>query len=178
MARGQRRPPALPPLLARKIYKTGQTRGADDDEIYQNRVSRANTVLIPYSVWTRHFTPEQATRIFENGYIVLISPTHYFGQLQNGNRLADHGLELGRNALVFYETREQWTANNPARLRWRPAESRLNPLRGQYVARVSATTATDNGEKIIRGFATTANKGAGVRLAMTSSRNSRSNSAT
>ena len=30
----------LPKLLTRKLYKTGQTRGADDDEIYQNRVLR------------------------------------------------------------------------------------------------------------------------------------------
>lgn len=32
-----------------KLYKTGQTRGADDDVIYQNRVKRNSTVLIPYS---------------------------------------------------------------------------------------------------------------------------------
>ena len=35
--------PKLPSLLDRKIYKTGQTRGADDDEIYQNRVSRTSS---------------------------------------------------------------------------------------------------------------------------------------
>ena len=43
-----KRPPKLPNLLGRKISKTGQTRGADDDVIYQNRVNRSNTVLIPY----------------------------------------------------------------------------------------------------------------------------------
>jgi ribosomal protein L34 len=32
------------------------------------------------------------------------------------------------------------------------------------VARISATTASDNGAKIIRGFETTANKGAGIRV--------------
>jgi hypothetical protein len=37
----EKRLPKLPQLLDRKIYKTGQTRGADDDEIYQNRVSRS-----------------------------------------------------------------------------------------------------------------------------------------
>ena len=41
--------PSLPSLLARKLYKTGQTRGADDDVIYQNRVGRNSTVLIPYA---------------------------------------------------------------------------------------------------------------------------------
>lgn len=38
--------PKLPQLLDRKIYKTGQTRGADDDVIFQNRVGRNSTVLI------------------------------------------------------------------------------------------------------------------------------------
>lgn len=33
--------PKLPELLERKISKTGQTRGADDDVIFQNRVSRS-----------------------------------------------------------------------------------------------------------------------------------------
>ncbi|HEV2200633.1 MAG TPA: BstXI family restriction endonuclease [Bryobacteraceae bacterium] len=150
--------------MHRKIYKTGQTRGADDDEIYQNRVSRASTVVIPYPVWTQHFTPTQAEQMFEKGYIVLVSPTDYFGHLQNGTELAKRRLELGRNALVFYETRVDWAANNPTTLRWQPAKSRLNPLRGQYVARISATTAVDHGAKIIRGFETTANKGAGIRV--------------
>ena len=41
----------LPRLIESKIYKTGQTRGADDDVIYQNRVNRNSTVLIPYQVY-------------------------------------------------------------------------------------------------------------------------------
>ena len=51
------RPPKLPQLLDRKIYKTGQTRGADDDVIYQNRVSRGSTVLIPYHLWDEVSAP-------------------------------------------------------------------------------------------------------------------------
>ena len=41
----------FPSEIGEKIYKTGQTRGAEDDEIYQNRVSRNSTVLIPLSIW-------------------------------------------------------------------------------------------------------------------------------
>lgn len=155
--------PKLPTLLARKIYKTGQTRGADDDEIFQNRVSRSGTVLIPYPVWIRHFTPTEWATKFEKGYIVLVSPEDYFGPLDSGNGLIGVGLTLGENALVFYETRAQWLAHNPATMGWRPAESRLAPLLGQYVARISGTTAADDGAKIIFGFETTANKGAGIR---------------
>jgi len=156
--------PRLPQLLERKIYKTGQTRGADDDEIYQNRVSRSSTVLIPYPVWREHFTAVDSAARFQNGYIVLVSPTEYFGRLQYTTELSDNGLVLGQNALVFYETRSQWNANDPAILRWSPAQSRRNPLNGQYVARIPATTSVERGDKIIRGFETTASKGAGIRV--------------
>ena len=37
-----------PKPVSVKMYKTGQTRGADDDVIFQNRVARSSTVLIPY----------------------------------------------------------------------------------------------------------------------------------
>ncbi|MBI4679886.1 MAG: BstXI family restriction endonuclease [Nitrospirae bacterium] len=78
--------------------------------------------------------------------------------------LKNKRLALGENALIFYETREQWDKNNPDKLGWKPASNRTNPLGGQYVARVPATTATDGGAKIIRGFSDTSGKGAGIRV--------------
>lgn len=156
--------PKLPQLLDRKIYKTGQTRGADDDVIYQNRVGRWSTVLIPYACWHLCAKPGDGTDTYENGFIVLISPSEYFGVPNITAELAGKGLALGRNALVFYETREQWNANNPDSLKWKPATQRTNPLGGFYVARISATTATENGGRIVRGFNMTANKGAGIRV--------------
>ena len=156
---------ALPKFLDRKIYKTGQTRGADDDEIFQNRVLRTSTVLIPYPVWTQYSAHGEWAQYFDNGFIVLISPSDYFGDLQTSDDLVVAGLELGHNALVFYETRTQWTANHPDTLGWQPAQSRLSPLGGQYVARIPATTASDDaGSKISSGFNTTASKGAGIRV--------------
>lgn len=152
--------PKLPQLLERKIYKTGQTRGADDDVIFQNRVGRNSTVLIPYSQWAQCCL----TTAYENGFIVLIPPVNYFGTPNMQQRLAAQGLTLGVNALVFYETREDWAAYNPDRLNWTPATQRTNPLGGQYVARVPATTAMENGEKINRGFTATKMKGAGIRV--------------
>ena len=65
--------PSLPQLLGRKIYKTGQTRGADDDVIYQNRVARNSTVLIPYSCWDL-CKPKDEGPHYEKGFIVLLSP--------------------------------------------------------------------------------------------------------
>lgn len=155
--------PKLPQMLGRKIYKTGQTRGADDDVIYQNRVLRNNTVLIPFSVWECGFTfPSEEN--FENGFIVLISPEEYCRINESGKELKDYNLNLGDNALVFYETREQWIKYNPTIFNWDPAQKRESPLEGQYVARISATTATTDSEKINRGFTVTSSKGAGIRV--------------
>lgn len=55
-----------PKLLDTKIYKTGQTRGADDDVIYQNRVSRTSTVLIPYVLWPSCANPPNGELNFED----------------------------------------------------------------------------------------------------------------
>jgi BstXI restriction endonuclease len=155
--------PALPKLLNSKIYKTGQTRGADDDVIFQNRVARNSTVLIPYKhfeVWKK--APGK-NGIYENGFIVLIKPEDYFKNKNIENDLKLKGLEVGKNALIFYETREQWEENNPDSLSFHPASSRKEPLNGTYVARVPSTPAEED-EKILRGFNTSGKKGAGVRV--------------
>lgn len=154
--------PRLPQLLDRKIYKTGQTRGADDDVIFQNRVGRNSTVLIPYGQWAqcRLLAPQS----YESGFIVLISPADYFATPNITEQLAAQGLTLSVNTLVFYETREHWATYNPEALNWTHATQRTNPLGGQYVARVPATTAAENGAKINRGFTATAMKGAGIRV--------------
>lgn len=155
--------PKLPQLLDRKIYKTGQTRGADDDEIYQNRVSRNSTALIPFSVWIKCQSLLSQVDIFENGYIVLIPPSIFFAK-DAKDLIEASGLVIGENALVFYETREQWTQYDPTKIGWKPAQQRTTPLNGQYVARISATTAAENGGKIVHGFNSTTNKGAGIRV--------------
>lgn len=156
--------PPLPTLLNRKIYKTGQTRGADDDVIYQNRVSRASTVLIPFKYWDVCAKPQDGNRYYENGFIVLISPSDYFNNSNIDEILTDRGLTVGLNAVVFYETREHWEVYNPNQMQWEPAIVRTAPLGGQYVARIPATTATEDNMKIIRGFDGTKMKGAGIRV--------------
>lgn len=158
------KPPKLPQLLDRKIYKTGQTRGADDDVIYQNRVSRTSTVLIPYRLWRDVSSPPEGENTFESGFLCLIKPYDYFGSQNIDRDLEQLGLALGVNTLVFYQTRSDWDTYNPENLGWLPATNRTAPLNGQYVARIAATTAANNGVKISCGFTTTGMKGAGIRL--------------
>ncbi len=155
--------PSLPKLLQNKIYKTGQTRGADDDVIYQNRVARNSTVLIPYPFANPIIYPQGEDK-FENGFIVLISPKTYFSDKKISAALKKRKLVLGGNCLVFYETRQDWENYNPEKIGWQPAKNRKAPLGGYYVARVPATTAIKNSKKIIRGFNTKTNKGAGIRF--------------
>lgn len=155
----RQRIPKLPNLLDRKLYKIGQTRGADDDEIYQNRVLRNSTALIPFSQWEKYLGDSGEVPIFENGYIVLIDPAIYFSSVERLNGLH---LELGTNLLLFYETREQWQSFPPQNYGYSCAISRTTPLGGQYIARIPATTA-QLGNKIVEGFSSTSNKGAGIR---------------
>lgn len=152
----------LPPEIGTKLYKTGQTRGADDDQIYQNRVLRSSTVLIPYEQW-RDGTLFSSVG-FENGYIVLASPEQYYlNNPPNVRPDLPEGLELGRNLLLIYETRTQLTKYPPETLGLLPATSRTAPLGGQYVARVSNTTSQQQ-NAIREGFTTGALKGAGIRV--------------
>lgn len=152
--------PKIPPLLHDKIYKTGQTRGADDGQIYQNRVARSSTVLIPYSV----YKSQQVVRDinYEKGYIVLIKPSEYFAK-STPAELKALNLNIGENLLIFYELRNDWIKWNPDAHSLKVATSRRPPLGGDYVARVANTTA-DGDERINRGFTTSGSKGAGIRL--------------
>lgn len=153
----------LPRLIESKVYKTGQTRGADDDVIYQNRVNRNSTVLIPYQVFDICSHAPDNEGSFENGFIVLINPDNYFSNDALQSEMKSKGLSLGTNALLFYETREQWNKYNPLDLALSTAKSRTNDLRGEYVARVPSTTSKGD-EKISYGFNTSGSKGAGIRV--------------
>lgn len=146
----------LPASVKTKIYKTGQTRGADDDVIYQNRVGRNSTVIIPYEEYEICAQAPSDNGQYENGYIVLIRPEDYFASTYH------KGLILGKNLLVFYETREQWSKYPPLKI-WKAANSRKTPLGGEYVARIPATT-SEGQSKIVKGFCTSSMKGAGIRV--------------
>lgn len=155
--------PKLPNLLSRKIYKTGQTRGADDDVIFQNRVNRNSTVLIPLDYFIKCNKAPDNKGVFENGFIVLIKPDDYYTDPSVLNQMKEFKLKLGVNALLFYETRNQWNNFNPKEKKLKIATSRINPLGGHYVARVPSTTAEDD-EKIIHGYSSSGLKGAGIRV--------------
>ena len=95
--------PKLPNLLDRKISKTGQTRGADDDVIYQNRVNRNNTVLIPFQQWiqSQELRKNALKGTFEKGFIVMVSPKDYFDCAEPNMLLQKYHLTLGENCFIF-----------------------------------------------------------------------------
>ncbi|KZL48078.1 BstXI family restriction endonuclease [Nodularia spumigena] len=154
----------LPRAIAKKIEKTGQTRGAEKDTVYQNRVNRNSTVLIPLSSWkTEIFFPEGG---FENGYIVLANPEEYFSKCPPNHRSdLPKNLIIGQNLLVLYETRTQWNKYHPKSYGWVAANSRQKPLGGQYIARVPDNT-RDNDTLERHGYIdkNTGGQGAGIRV--------------
>ncbi|XZN98393.1 MAG: BstXI family restriction endonuclease [Microcoleus sp.] len=154
----------LPAAIARKVEKTGQTRGAEKDTVYQNRVRRCSTVLIPLSSWKAGVVPPPGG--FENGYIVLAHPEEYFSEIPPTSKSnLPKNLQLGQNLLVFYETRLQWNSYPPSQYGWNPANSRISPLGGQYLARVPDTTSSkDSLERHGYIDSDTGGQGAGIRI--------------
>ena len=152
-----RRRPPLPSLVEEKLTKTRKTRGASPTSIYQNRVVRNGTVLIPFSHWFA--CPPPAGETYERGAIALIDAGDYF---RDPDALARAGLTLGVDALVFYSQRADWLNHPPSARDWRTATSRTAPLGGQYVARVSGTRSSD--DSIQEGFTSSNSRGAGIRV--------------
>lgn len=162
----------LPQLVERKIYKTGQTRGASTSEIYQNRVGRNSTVLIPLSQWEKCRHPYHEDDEYENGFIVLVSPDWYFTQQNADYELKQLGIELGFNAVLFYQQREQWHKYGeiyqqngylPNGKPFCAPTQREAPIGGTVLSRLHATTSS-SGDPVYIGFNETKLRGAGIRV--------------
>lgn len=160
----------LPDLLDRKLYKTGQTRGATTREIYQNRVSRSSTVLIPLDFWDACAVPDDGTQEYENGAIALVPPSFYFSNKDADKILESKGLKLGVNALLLFLKRSDWVDFAPQRgsmlpngLVFEPASNRTNPLGGVYMSRIHSTTSATSAA-MTEGFNETEMRGAGIRV--------------
>ena len=154
----------LPKLLGGKIYKTGQTRGAENDEIYQNRVGRNSVALIPLQQW-ESAKLNLREECFDNGFIVFAYPEEFFNDAGERNNSIPDELQLGVNLLIYYRRRESWNRFPPTRYGFSHATSRKAPLGGEYIARVADTT-SDSDSKIFEGYtsADTGGKGAGIRF--------------
>ncbi|AEB42265.1 BstXI family restriction endonuclease [Micromonospora maris] len=161
--------PRLPALAEQKLTKTGYTRGATQREIYQNRVTRNNPVLIARELWPLCRKPDDGSEAYENGFIVLVEPSWYFVVEEPDKLLAAEGLELGVNALLLYQRRVDWANYAPANgllpngKPFRPGVSRRNPLGGVFLARIHATVSSD-GMQVVEGYKSTAQRGAGIRV--------------
>jgi hypothetical protein len=161
--------PKIPALVEQKLTKTGYTRGATTREIYQNRVTRNNTVLIQWRSWTTCKTPDDGSGQYEKGSIVLLEPSWYMQSKSADDELAAEGLEVGANALLLFLRRSDWVAYRPRSGKlpngkpFAVATSRETPLGGVYFARVHATVA-DDGLEVVQGYDNTRLRGAGIRV--------------
>jgi hypothetical protein len=160
--------PKLPALVEQKLTKTGYTRGASLKEIYQNRVTRNNPVLIPWEWWDQCKAPDDRST-YEHGFIVLVEPSWYFTMRDADEQLAAQGVELGVNALLLFRRRAEWDTLRPLDghlangKKFAVATSRSDPLGGAYFARIHGTVAQGGGQ-LIEGFASNRLRGAGIRV--------------
>lgn len=165
-----RRLPKLPSLIERKLYKTGQTRGAAVQEIYQNRVLRNSTVLIPWDFWDACKIPVDGTEKYENGFIVLLDPDWYLATVNADAILKAEGVELGVNAVLYFQKRSQWNSWGlkegdllPNGLPLAPPTSRIAPINGTLIARMHSTT-SEKDKRISIGYDEKSLRGAGIRV--------------
>lgn len=165
----QQKLPSVPPLIEQKLTKAGYTRGATPSEIFQNRVTRNNTVLIDLALWDLCKAPEDGAGAYEKGSIALVPPRWYFSTANPNEVLHARGLTLGVNALLLFQKRADWTefalgrTTLPDGTPFTVAERRTAPLGGVYFARVHGTVA-DGGEPFAVGFNSSAMRGAGIRV--------------
>lgn len=166
---GKQRLPKLPSLVERKIYKTSQSRGASTNEIYQNRVKRNNTVLIPHEHWDDCRHPGDGSNGYEKGYIVLVQPEWYFSNADADAQLAQDDLVLGENALLWFRRRTDWMKYGESRTHlengtpFQPGVARTAPLGGVYLARIPKTTAKGDAD-LTAGYNSSSPRGAGIRV--------------
>lgn len=165
-----KRLPKLPSLIDRKLYKTGQTRGSTVQEIYQNRVLRNSTVLIPWEYWESCKTPDDGTDRYENGYIVLLDPDWYLSSPDADTVLKNEGIELGVNAVLYFQRRSQWIAAGVVEGEVLPngkvleaPTSRTAPIGGTLLARMHSTT-SESDTRMHIGYNEKSLRGAGIRV--------------
>lgn len=98
----------FPRQLRKKIDKTVEARTGKG--IYKRRNNRNYRVVMHYSTYKKIIAenPDFLNK-YENGYAVRISPEEYF---ENNGVLAE-GLELGKNAFVYYKTIDSKRAYEP-----------------------------------------------------------------
>src|SRR5699024_8677258 len=93
--------------LKKKIDKTTEARSGKG--IYKRRNNRNYRVIIHYSTYQKIINENpDFLKKYENGYAVRISPEEYF----ESEQLAA-GLEIGKNAFVYYKTIESYRKYPP-----------------------------------------------------------------
>jgi len=93
---------AIPKLASVKIFNSAQTRGANKNSVYLNRVRRSSTAVIKYAQWVKFpiYKRNLANGSFPNGVVVIMSPSEY---MLYRHKMTKYGLALRHNTLILYE---------------------------------------------------------------------------
>lgn len=97
----------IPYKLKKKINKTSE--GRSGLEIYKRRNRRDYRVLIQYTIWNKQIEEKIPNILseYESGYLVLISPTEYFGNnYPNPSSTLNPNFILGKTGFIYYSIKK------------------------------------------------------------------------
>ena len=100
--------------LVKKLTKTKD--GRQGDLLYNRRNSRGSRVLIQYEMFKK--LEEDHLNKYERGYVVVLTPKEYFESKNTPKTDLDPRIELGKNAIVYYQLDDEDWNNLPIHKDW------------------------------------------------------------
>lgn len=99
----------LPYKIIKRINKTGE--GRSGDEVYKRRNRRNYRGVMQYVTWDklkRGVLPSHILDEYEEGYVVWVSPSEYFGDTYpNRSPLLNKDFILGKTGFVYYKSQDE-----------------------------------------------------------------------
>jgi len=100
--------------MVKKLTKTKE--GRQGDPLYKRRNSRESRVLIQYEMFKK--LDEDHLNKYERGYVVVLTPKEYFESKNTPKTDLDPKIELGKNAIVYYQLDDDDWDNLPIQDDW------------------------------------------------------------
>ncbi len=100
--------------MVKKLTKTREAR--QGDPLYKRRNSRTSRVLIQYEMF-KNLETDHLNK-YKKGYVVVLTPKEYFESKDTPKTDLDSRIELGKNAIVYYQLDDEDWDNLPIQNDW------------------------------------------------------------
>lgn len=143
----------IPYKIMKRINKTGE--GRSGDQVYKRRNRRNYRGVMQYVTWDKLKKGELPNHIlneYEEGYIVWISPSEYFGDnYPNESKNLNKDFIIGTTGFVYYKNQEELTKYPPLS-HWRElyelSTKRLDDGRREWIGEVCFNVKNANPQKV------------------------------